>query len=104
MRRLVSFLVAIIASFVLSAALLAITGYFGEVPCGEDGWRWGLAQAFIEVPVLAIGLVFGVISACYKAIPWRRRIMLLGIQSAVSVLVVIAILWPNVIYVRPECL
>jgi len=104
MRRLANFLMAIIASGVLAAGLLAITGYFGGVPCGEDGWRWGLAQAFIELPVLALGFVFAVISACYKKIVWRQRIMLLGIQAVVSALVVMIVLWPNVIYVRPECL
>lgn len=104
MQRFGNFAAAIIASLVLAQLMLLATGLFGEVPCGEDGWRWGIAQGVVEIPVYIVGLVFAIAGAIFKFMSLRLRISLLLGQAVLSAVVVVIVLWPNLVYVPPECL
>ncbi len=104
MQRFGNFSVAILTSVVLAPMLLLATGLFGDVPCGEDGWRWGLAQGAVEIPVYVLGVLFAIAGAFFKSMSWRQRFSLMAVQIVISFLLVIIILWPDLFYVPPECL
>jgi hypothetical protein len=104
MKRFGYFLLPLLLSILLAKVFILITGFYGDIPCGEDGWRWGLAQAFIEIPAFMIGFLFACVSAYYNKITLRKRVALLGVQIMLSVVVVGIIVWPNIFYEIPQCI
>lgn len=101
----VSALLLVSASLITGASFLA-TGRGGEVPCGEDTWRWVLMLQFVGLPVLLSSFVSGLFSCiAFRKNENKRKVavVVFVFQLMVALLVLVIITWPTVIYVSPPC-
>jgi len=76
----------------------------GEVPCGEDAWRWSLEYYFVGGPGIIASLIIGIV-AFY--ILWHKKqieairalLIVVILQLAISFMSLAIITWPNIIYI-----
>jgi hypothetical protein len=96
----------IITSGLVTDAAFWVTGRGGHVPCGEDGWRWGLMYRFVGIPMLLCSFFGGLSFFTLLRNGIRKAPLLFYVccfQFIVALLVLVMLTWPEVIYRVPLC-
>ena len=75
----------------------------GELPCGEDAWRWSLMYYYVGGPGILTSLIIGIIA--FYILWYKKQIKIIKvllsvviIQLAISFMSLAIITWPNIIY------
>ncbi len=100
----ISIIYLIVALVVVEIVFFA-TGRGGQVPCGEDSFRWGLMGLIIGFPMFIASLVANSIVMYKSQLEFLIKLIVsVLIQIVVSFTILAIIEWPQVIYVMPRCL
>lgn len=98
------FVYLVIAAAVVEIVFFA-TGRGGSFPCGEDSFRWGLMWLIIGLPMFVASLIANAIVMYKSQLKFLSKLIIsVLIQIAVSLLILVAFEWPQVIYMPPQCL
>ena len=96
------------AGYIATEAALGATGRGCSIPCGEDGWRWGLMRLILSLWMLPVSTVTGLAVFIYFQVRLGIRMsttiaFVFCLQSLAALIVLVILEWPAVIYQPPLC-
>ncbi len=100
MFRIKRFLASFIGAVVTAQVLYLVT----PIPCGEDGWRWGLTFGITQLSIVSLGILIGIGSLFIRQGDFVKLKVLFGFQILGTLTIYVILILPHLEIFQAECL